>query len=123
MLIFTRRFINPLTRRWAGATHSPFALVRHVGRKSGRPFETPVIIARSGNKFVFALTYGPQVDWYRNVLAAGSCELKWRGTIYKLIEPKPLDAEKAIPMFFALGRPILRQRQAQFAIMQIASAT
>jgi hypothetical protein len=24
---------------------------------------------------VIALTYGPEVDWYRNVLAAGHCEL------------------------------------------------
>ena len=118
MLTLTRRFINPLTRRWAGALHSPFALVKHVGRRSGKPYETPVIIARMGNQFVFALTYGPGVDWYRNVVAAGSCELKWQGILHRLTDPKPIEPDTAIPLFFALGRPILRQRHAQFVDMQ-----
>jgi|GEM_PF-2844523 len=50
MLTFTSRFINPLTRKWAGAVHGPFALVKHIGRRSGKPYATPVIIARMGNQ-------------------------------------------------------------------------
>lgn len=118
MLTFTTRFINPLTRKWAGASHSLFAMVRHVGRKSGKAYETPVIVARTDTGFVFALTYGPEVDWYRNIMAAGACELQWHGHTYALNKPMPIDAVKAVPLFFALGRPILRARHAQFLVMQ-----
>jgi hypothetical protein len=34
---------------------------------------------RSPDGFVIALTYGPDRDWVRNVLAAGGCTIEWRG--------------------------------------------
>src|SRR3954452_3417920 len=51
--------------------HAPFALVRHVGRRSGRAYATPLVVARVAGGFVVELTYGPDVDWYRNITAAG----------------------------------------------------
>ena len=39
------RTLNPLAVRLAKSGRGPFSLVRNVGRKSGRIFETPVILA------------------------------------------------------------------------------
>lgn len=38
--------LNRVTRRIARSRHGPFSPVRHVGRKSGRTYETPVILAQ-----------------------------------------------------------------------------
>jgi hypothetical protein len=40
------------------------------------------------NGYVFALTYGPDTDWVKNVLAAGGCELQTRGRTIRLISPR-----------------------------------
>ena len=84
---FTMRFVNPVTRRFAG--HVPgFAIVHHVGRMSGRPYATPMNVFRDGDAWVMALTYGAQVQWVRNVLAAGGCELESRGRRIRLTDPE-----------------------------------
>lgn len=35
-----------------------------------------------------ALTYGPDTDWVKNVLAAGGCELRTHGRAIKLSSPR-----------------------------------
>jgi hypothetical protein len=37
---------------------------------------------------LFALTYGPDTDWVKNVLAAGGCELRARGRTIELASPR-----------------------------------
>jgi len=38
--------------------------------------------------YVLALTYGPDTDWVKNVLAAGGCELRTRGRVVSLTSPR-----------------------------------
>ena len=83
---FTKRVINPVTRRFAGRLPG-FAMLSHVGRKSGTTYTTPINVFRRGDHFLFALTYGSDVDWVKNVMAAGSCDLRTRGRDVHLIEP------------------------------------
>ena len=84
---FNRRFLNRLTLRVAG--HLPgFAIVIHVGRRSGRAYRTPVNAFRTDDGYIIALTYGAQSDWVKNVLAAGSCELQTRGRWVRLSNPR-----------------------------------
>ena len=64
-----------------------FAIVIHVGRRSGRTYETPVNVFRDGGRYVFALTYGPESDWVRNVLAAGGCRMRTRRKTIELRDP------------------------------------
>lgn len=60
--------------------HLPgFAVVHHRGRRSGRAFETPVDVFPVDGGFVLALTYGPDTDWVKNVMAAGGCTIETRG--------------------------------------------
>src|SRR5438128_2213302 len=69
----------PLLHRFASYSRGPFAVIRHVGRRSGKPYETTIMIWPMGDGFVIALTYGPEVDWYRNLRASGHGTLLWRG--------------------------------------------
>ena len=63
-------------------------VVIHRGRRSGRRYQTPVNVFPADDGFVFALTYGPDTDWVRNVLAAGGCELRTRGRTVRLVSPR-----------------------------------
>ena len=90
---FNKRTSNPWILKSAGTARSPFVVVGHIGRRSGRTYATPVIVRRAKDGFAFALTYGPQVDWYRNILAAGSCTLRGRGMTHVLEHPEPMSAE------------------------------
>jgi deazaflavin-dependent oxidoreductase (nitroreductase family) len=84
---FTRRFGNPVTKLVAG--HLPwFCILRYRGRKTGRPYRTPMNVFRRGDHWVFALTYGSDVQWVKNVLAAGSCEIETRGRVIVLGRPE-----------------------------------
>jgi hypothetical protein len=62
-----------------------------------------------GEGFVIALTYGPDVDWLRNLRAAAHGKLLWHGQVYAFGSPEPLGVEKALPAFPRLFRPIFRR--------------
>jgi deazaflavin-dependent oxidoreductase (nitroreductase family) len=87
MLPFTVKVINPITRRFVGFVPG-FAMLTHVGRKSGRTYHTPINVFRRGDHYVFALTYGSDVQWLKNIFAAGSVEMRTRGRDIRLVEPE-----------------------------------
>ena len=105
---FNKHIFNRLIRRFAGVSNTPFAIIRHVGRRSGAAYETPIIVEPLGDGFVIALTYGPKVDWYRNVQAAGHSALLWHRKAYALEQPEQIDPQTALPVFPPPLRQILR---------------
>jgi hypothetical protein len=108
LLILLKHTLNPLTRRLARASFGPFTLVRHVGRRSGRLYETPIIARPVADGFVIELTYGYDVDWHKNVLAAGGCTLVWHGKEYPIDRIEPLDSETGRAAFSPVQQRILR---------------
>ncbi len=84
---FTTRVINPVTRLFAGWLPG-FAILSYTGRKSGRRFKTPMNVFKRGDAYVFALTYGSDVQWVKNVVAAGGCVIRTRGRDIRLVEPE-----------------------------------
>ncbi len=110
-----KHFTNPLLRRFAHSSRGPFAVIRHVGRRSGKSYETTIMAwpLPAGDGVIIALTYGPEVDWYRNVLAAGHCTLLWHNKVYSLGEPDLMDAKAALPAFSQPFRAILRRSGTQ----------
>lgn len=73
-----------------------FGVVVHRGRRSGRVYRTPVNVFPQADRYVFALTYGADADWVKNVVAAGGCELLTRGHRVPLTEPRVYrDRERA----------------------------
>jgi deazaflavin-dependent oxidoreductase (nitroreductase family) len=84
---FTKRFVNPLTRLVAGRLPW-FAIVHQVGRTSGRRYNTPMNVFRNADAWIFALTYGGDADWVRNVIEAGECTITTRGRLVRLTDPE-----------------------------------
>ncbi|UQU61814.1 nitroreductase/quinone reductase family protein [Couchioplanes caeruleus] len=114
--------LNPVTVRLARSGFGPLALIRHTGRRSGRTYETPIVLARDGRDFVAELTYGPGVDWYRNVVAAGGCVVVHGGTEHRIAGVEPYPAQAGLAAF---GRPaalllrLLRRRE--FRLLRTAA--
>jgi deazaflavin-dependent oxidoreductase (nitroreductase family) len=89
-----KHVVNPVTARIARTRHGPFSLIRHVGRKSGRTYETPLILARVPGGFIAELTYGEKVDWYRNVVAAGGCVVVHHGEEFRVTRIETCTADR-----------------------------
>jgi deazaflavin-dependent oxidoreductase (nitroreductase family) len=102
---FNRGGTNRVTGRFAGKVPW-FAIVIHKGRRSGRTYRTPVNIFRSNDGFVVALTYGSGRDWVKNVLAAGGCQIEYRGSTVRLTDPRLVmdKRQRTVP---AVIRPFL----------------
>lgn len=99
---FVKHFINPVLRNFARSSRGPFALLRHVGRRSGKTYEIPIMVWRVEDGFVIVLTYGPKVDWLRNLQAAGQGTLRWHKREYAFQKPEFIDAktaQRALPPF------------------------
>ncbi len=102
---FVKHTINPLMRNIACSSRGPFALLRHVGRKSGKTYEIPIMVWPVEEGFVIVLTYGPNVDWLRNLQAAGQGSLRWHKREYVFQKPEFIDAktaQAALPPFIRL---------------------
>jgi deazaflavin-dependent oxidoreductase (nitroreductase family) len=81
------RYVNPFTRLFAGWMPG-FGILVHRGRRTGRPYRIPINVFRRGDDFVFFLTYGADVEWVKNVFAAGTCTLRTRRRDVTLVGPE-----------------------------------
>ncbi len=73
--------------RTAGSAGTQTSVIRHVGRTSGRTYETPVDVIPTSDGFLIALPYGTRADWLRNVLAAGSATIVSQGERFDVDQP------------------------------------
>ncbi len=114
----TKRFVLPS----AGTPGSAISVVGHIGRTSGRPYETPVQAVVTDDGFAVALPYGPNTDWLKNVLAIGSATITHGGTTHQVDQPVVIPMSVAAPHFssndqrthrlFAVGDCLLVRRVA-----------
>jgi deazaflavin-dependent oxidoreductase (nitroreductase family) len=112
--------LNRATSRAARSGRGPFSLVRHVGRRSGRVYETPLILAEVPGGFVAELTYGPDVDWYRNVVAAGHCTVIHSGREYAVEGISELAPGEGLAAFPYPQRLVLRLlRRHRFRLLAV----
>jgi deazaflavin-dependent oxidoreductase (nitroreductase family) len=104
------RVVNPLVLRVAGRRHMPvLGILHHRGRKTGRPYATPLGIRPSpAGGFVMPLTFGEAAGWYRNVRAAGSAVITWRGADHTVTGPVIVGEAVALPAFPRYERLSLR---------------
>jgi len=83
-----RALWNPMQMKTAGSRGATYAIIRHVGRKSGNEYETPVGVVSTPDGFVIALPYGPSADWVRNVVSADSAVIVHEGTTQRVERPE-----------------------------------
>ena len=95
MRVFNKHVLNPammaLDRR-----HFYAATLRHEGRRTGKEYATPVTAEPTEDGFVIPLSYGEEVDWLRNVRAAGRCTIESRDGTYTIGGPEVVDRATAL---------------------------
>ena len=109
--LFTRA-MRPLALRSAGREGTATSVVCHVGRRSGRTYQTPVVVARHDDSFLIALPYGERTDWLKNVLAAGSASIMADGRSYEVDRPEVIPMAEATAYF----RPREQRMHRQFHV-------
>ena len=70
-------------------------VVTHVGRSSGRTYQTPLDAHPVDGGYIFILVYGSGSDWVKNILAAGSATLRVEGEDTPLVSPRLVTEETA----------------------------
>lgn len=93
---FNKNFTNRQVMKSAGEAGSSASIVRHVGRSSGRPYETPVAVFEVGDDYYITLPYGTGADWVKNVLAAGRAELVHKGDTVPVDRPEVISSESVV---------------------------
>jgi deazaflavin-dependent oxidoreductase (nitroreductase family) len=89
---------NPVQLLWAGWA-PPIALIEHVGRRSGKPYRTPVnaftacIDGQPG--VAVLLSYGPDLDWLKNLTAAGGGRMRRNGKTFGIADPRVVGRAEA----------------------------
>jgi len=104
--------MRPLALRLAGKEGSSTSVVRHVGRRSGRTYETPVIAARYRASFLIALPYGERADWLKTVLHRGSAAIVTNGHTYEVERSRVIPMADATTYF----RPREQRMHRQFHV-------
>ncbi len=88
-----RAVFNPRQMESAGTPGSYASIIRHVGRTTGRPYETPIQAVSTDGGFVVGLPYGARADWLQNVLAAGTATLVHEGRDHEIDRPELVSME------------------------------
>jgi deazaflavin-dependent oxidoreductase (nitroreductase family) len=97
---FVARFVNPLILLVAGRRWMPVVgVLHHRGRSSGRLYATPLGMRRLGASFVMPLTFSESAAWYRNLEAAGTCDVTYLGRRHALVDPRVVDYAAAALAF------------------------
>ena len=109
--LFTRA-MRPFALRSAGQEGSNTSVIRHVGRRSGRTYETPVVAVQHDDSFLIALPYGQRTDWLKNVLGKGSAAIVTNGHTYEVDRPAVIPMAEATAYF----RPKEQRMHRQFHV-------
>lgn len=104
---YHRRVDQRKIPRTAGGAGQSTAVVHHTGRRSGRAYSTAVWAHRVGESFWVGLPYGTDVDWLRNVRAAGGCEIQHDGVRHRVVNPVVLPVT-GLPAALGHDRTMLR---------------
>jgi hypothetical protein len=106
---FNRRYFNPWSLCFAGRPNSFWSVILHTGRRSGKGYITPIVAVRENSSFIIPLPYGRQVDWFQNIMAAGSCDLIYHGKMYHASKPEMIPLEEGVGAFAGWVQARLRR--------------
>ncbi len=86
---FNRHVTNPVQRLWAGWAPT-FAIIEHVGRRSAKPYRTPV------NALTTSVDGKPGVAiLLKNITAAGGGQIKRYGKTVGITDPRVVTKAEA----------------------------
>jgi deazaflavin-dependent oxidoreductase (nitroreductase family) len=102
--------VNPLVKVVAGRVPGAPALLETVGRKSGKPRQTPVGNGLDGNTFWLVAEHGRHADYVRNIMANPRVRVRtggiWRrGTAHVMPNDDPRARQRTLdPLNAAIVR-------------------
>ncbi|MFE7717657.1 nitroreductase family deazaflavin-dependent oxidoreductase [Nocardia rhizosphaerihabitans] len=97
-------------------------VLTHVGRSSGRTYQTPLDAYPVDGGYVFVLVYGSGSDWVRNVLAAGRARLRIDGQERELAAPAVIGETEAFQILADdVARPPKLLRITEFLRMDLVA--
>jgi deazaflavin-dependent oxidoreductase (nitroreductase family) len=91
---FNRHVTNPIQRLWAGWLPT-MGILYNVGRKSGKPYRTPLSVFGTREGVAIMLTYGPDRDWLKNITASGGGQIKRGGRTADYADPRVVSKAEA----------------------------
>lgn len=80
----------------AGEPGVATSIVRHLGRKTGGGYKTPLQAPTTADGFVIPLPYGITADWLENVRAVGSAVIIHGGDSYPVDQPESISLQDAM---------------------------
>ncbi len=110
-----KRVVNPRQIR-----KGSYPVVAHVGRTSGRSFQTPLDAYPTKTGYVLVARYGPKSDWVRNILAAGTATLRIDGEEHALDSPRLVSLEEALDSLVSDEPPADFTKAEDFVLMDHA---
>lgn len=117
---FNRYVTNPVQRLWAGWL-PPFAIVEHTGRRSGKAYRTPVNVFRTDVDgkpgFAIVLTYGPDRDWLKNLIAAGGGRMRHNGKTFDIADPRVVSTAEAAAHVTSRARRVVARMPFEQAVL------
>lgn len=72
-------------------------VLTHVGRTSGKAYQTPLDAHPVDGGYIFILVYGSASDWVQNILKSGSAALTVDGRQIDLVSPRVITKADAWP--------------------------
>jgi len=113
---FNRRVTNPVQRLWAGWVPA-MGILEHVGRKSGKAYRTPLNVFTTDEGVAVLLTYGPDRDWLKNVVAAGDGRLMRYGRTFGVEQPRVVPKAEAARHVTGFWKPIFARLPFEDAVL------
>jgi deazaflavin-dependent oxidoreductase (nitroreductase family) len=111
-----RYLTNPIQRMWAGWAPT-IGILEHVGRKSGKPYRTPLSVFSTDDGIAVLLTYGPNRDWLKNIVSAGGGRMRRYGKTFELTDPRVKPKAEAAQSVKGLWRPIFARLPFEQAVL------
>ena len=100
-----------------------YPVVEHVGRKSGKPYATPLDAFPTKTGYVLVARYGPESDWVRNILAAGTATLRVGTEKHELVSPRLVFQDEALGALVSAQPPRDFTKAEHFLLMDHTTRT
>src|SRR5690606_144328 len=113
---FNRYGTNPIQRLWAGWAPL-FGSLEHGGRKSGRQYRTPLTVFPTADGVAILLTYGPDRDWLKNVMAAEQVRMRRHGKTLTLTDPQVMSRDEAAKSVVGPARRVFARLPFEQAVL------
>jgi deazaflavin-dependent oxidoreductase (nitroreductase family) len=113
---YHKHVVNPVMVRFFSGRSAHAALLHHVGRRSGKAYLTPLTAHRSEDTIIVGLPYGTEVDWLRNLRAAGQGVVRLDGRSVTVDEPEVVPVNRVMALLPPFVARLFRLHDTKLAL-------